>query len=81
MKNDEIYIETSSGPYTLTMALKMARHLIHGPGAPPKNTPLPGLQEALGAVLYDLAYCNFNWLTGQTARDVLKKAIKQQERK
>jgi hypothetical protein len=39
--------------------------------------PRSTVKEALERIEHQLATCGFNWLTGQTARDVLRKATAQ----
>ena len=35
----------------------------------------PTVQEALERIEHQLATCGFNWLTGQAARDVLRRTV------
>ena len=40
-----------------------------------RGDPRPTVEEALERIEHQLATCGFNWLTGQEARDVLRRAI------
>ncbi len=40
-----------------------------------RGVPRPTVEEALERIGHQLATCGFNWLTGQEARDVLRRAI------
>lgn len=60
---------------TLNDALDLGRLLIHGPGYFPPETPLPTPDEALKAVEDALERHKFNWITGQTARDILRREV------
>ncbi|MGE5609776.1 MAG: DUF6884 domain-containing protein [Bacillota bacterium] len=61
--------------YTLDDALGLARNLIHGP-ITPEDTPISSIPEAIAAVDRAISTCDFNWLTGQEARRVLREAAK-----
>ena len=39
-----------------------------------RGVPRPTVEEALERIEHQLATCGFNWLTGQAARDVLRRA-------
>lgn len=41
-----------------------------------RGVPRPTLKEALERIEYQLATCGFHWITGQSARDVLHRAVK-----
>jgi hypothetical protein len=41
-----------------------------------RGVPRPTEEEALERIDHQLAACGFNWLTGQEARDVLRRAIR-----
>lgn len=36
----------------------------------------PSVEEALERIEHQLAICGFNWLTGEKARDVLRRAVR-----
>ncbi len=40
-----------------------------------RGVPRPTVEEALERIDHQLATCGFNWLTGQEARDVLRRAV------
>jgi hypothetical protein len=40
-----------------------------------RGVPRPTVAEALERIEHQLATCGYNWLTGQTARDVLRQAV------
>ncbi len=45
-----------------------------------RGIPRPTVEEALEQIEHQLATCGFNWLTGQTALDVLRRACLHTER-
>ena len=40
-----------------------------------RGIPRPTVEEALERIEHQLATCGFNWLTGQAARDVLRRTL------
>jgi len=40
-----------------------------------RGVPRPTVQEALERIEHQLATCGFNWLTGQAAREVLRRTL------
>ncbi len=64
----------------LNKALELARGIIHGP-LPGKDAPQPSLQDALDAIQQARKTCGFNWLTGESAAEVLKAAINTRRKK
>ena len=45
---------------------------------PDPEAPLPTPTEALAIIEGELGVCRFNWITGQVARDTLKKILEHQ---
>ncbi len=66
--------------YTLKQALALARNLKYGP-LPKPDDPTPSPKEALKIIEEERRTCGFNWITGETAAEVIRAQLAQAERK
>ena len=66
--------------HTLEQALDLARNLKHGPLPRPED-PTPELEEAVAIINEERRTCGFNWITGETAVDVIRTHLANTERK
>ena len=71
--------EHSAG-YTIESALKLARSLKYGP-LPHTEDPFPELEEALELIREERRTCDFNWLTGAAAEEVVVAHLQQDKRR
>ena len=72
----ELHVITDGGhAYTISQAMALAKAEKYHPDPPPTDAPEMSAAEALRVVQASLDASSFNWLTGQAARDVLKKQL------
>jgi hypothetical protein len=57
---------------TVQDALSIARSLKYGP-IPKPDAPMPSVEEAIVIIREERRTCGFNWITGETAEDLLNR--------
>ena len=73
---DEPYVLSETGMrYRLSQAMKLARAEKYFPDCIPADAPELSLMEALDIIKASLKSSDFNWITGQAARDVIHQAM------
>ena len=63
---------------TVNEALAIARNLKHGP-LPKPDDPLPSVAESIELIHEERQTCGFNWLTGEAAEEMLRRAGKERK--
>jgi hypothetical protein len=67
-----------TAPYSVEDACKLARLIQYAPGRVADDTPIPSPDEAITIIREARKSCGFNWITADTAIEVLDAHLKGQ---